>query len=100
MAITKKRKEYYECHITMEGDAKKIEPIVEKTGWKFSKIDGDPILGAGVKCYATAHFNTRYCREFVQQQVDLVAQIFREQKGIKLLRRKVELVLYDIKEAA
>lgn len=43
----------YETHITLSEEY--VNYPFELKGWKFSKIDGDPILGDGVKCYLTSH---------------------------------------------
>ena len=88
------RKQYYECHVTMEGEAATVRPQVELIGWKFSAIDGDPILGRGVKCYATKHFNARMPENEVVAVLGYAATLLREQ-GLKVIREKVELVLHD-----
>ena len=87
-------RQYYECHITMEGDPKTIRPIVEKTKWKFSAIHDDIVLGEGLKCYATMHYNIRKTEdEVLQKLLDTAASI--ANTGIKVLRRKVERVMFD-----
>ncbi len=87
-------KNYYECHITMLGDPKEIEPLVKNTGWKFSAINGDPVLGNGVKCYATMLFSSLKTEEMVLGNLLLTAEAL-EGLGVKVLRRKVERVIYD-----
>lgn len=87
-------KQYYECHVTMEGDPAMIRPIVGGTGWKFSAIYDDIILGEGLKCYATMHYNVRKPEHVVLDLLHSVADTL-EQAGIKVLRRKVERVIYD-----
>ena len=92
---------YYECHITMEGgvmNAYHIEKFLEqKTNWKFSKIDGDINFGPGVKFYATNQFNMKIGIEAVIHQVKSMAEILASQ-GAKVIRRKVEIVIYDNRE--
>lgn len=89
-------KEYYECHITMIGDPAKIETAVEAVGWTFSRIDGDPTLGAGVKCYATKHFNLREGPVGrIAWMVDTLANGLETTCEVEVLRTKVELVVYD-----
>jgi hypothetical protein len=87
-------KQYYECHITMEGDPKVIRPLVERTKWKFSAIHDDIILGEGLKCYATRHFNVRKDESLVLMMLRSTADSL-EANGVKVIRRKVERVLYD-----
>lgn len=87
-------KQYYECHITMEGDREKIEQAVNEIGWKFSAIDGDPVMGKGVKCYATIHYNNKVPVAIVINRVALTARALRKQ-SINVTREKVELVIYD-----
>ena len=85
---------YYECHITMLGDPKKIRPEVERCKWKFSVIDGDPVLGEGVKCYATHLFNRKH--ELMKVQAWLFdTAAYLSSCGFEVLRRKIELVIFD-----
>ncbi len=93
-------KNYFECHITMLGDPKEIEPLVKNTGWKFSAINGDPVLGDGIKCYATMLFSSllkddSYC---LNQLISTAVAL--EGLGVKVLRRKVERVIYDDRSSA
>lgn len=86
--------QYYECHITIEGERKAVEEAVTATGWKFSAIDGDPSLGEGVKCYATMHYNNRIPVYEVIDTVNQAASNLRS-RGITVVREKVEMVVYD-----
>lgn len=88
------QKRYYECHVTMMGNPQTIRLEVEKLKWKFSVIDGDPVLGEGVKCYATRLFNTKLGTNEIVSQLLEVASVL-SNYGFKVLRRKVELVIYD-----
>lgn len=87
-------KSYYECHITMLGDPKKVEPLVKSLKWKFSAIDGDPTLGDGIKLYATRHYNSRMEQGRVLDEL-LITATKLEEFGIEVIRRKIELVIYD-----
>lgn len=87
---------YYECHVTMLGDPKSIRQSVESIGWKFSVIDGDPVLGDGVKCYATTFFNKKTNKNLVIASVQETAKTL-GRMGITVLRDKVEHVIYDSK---
>lgn len=78
----------------MVGDPEKIEHAVKSVGWKFSKIDGDPSLGDGVKCYATMHYNERKPIDDVIREVNDLGDAL-EAGNIDVVRRKVELVVYD-----
>lgn len=89
-------KQYYECHITIEGDPTIVKPLVQETKWKFSAIDGDSNLGDGIKCYATRQLNAKYSMPEVVENLHRIANKLQE-NGLTILRRKVELVLYDDK---
>ncbi len=90
-------RKYYECHITLLGDKVLLKKEVEALKWIFSCIDGDIVLGEGVKCYATMHYSfQRHTEDDVINYTNAIAaKLFK--KGINPLRRKVELVLYDTK---
>lgn len=86
-------KTYYESHITIEGNPDTARAAVETVGWKFSQISGDIVLGDGVKCYATRHFNSRNTPQQMQDLLHQTADKIAE--SCRVVRRKVELVLYD-----
>lgn len=88
-------KTYYECHITLEAPTLPVlKNLIETLKWKYSRIDGDPVMGAGVKQYATRHYNARLPVEEVLTELHKTADKIAEY-GFKVTRRKVELVLYD-----
>lgn len=88
-------KTYYECHITLNGDPEIIQWAVENMKWKFSKIDGDPVEGAGVKCYATKHYNAKHASNAVVAILMHSATVLGAYPTIEVTRRKVELVIFD-----
>lgn len=89
---------YFECHVTLAdpgnhgiGDLRRL---IEKSGWRFSCIDGDIVEGAGIKCYATRHWNTGLGVQAVLNNLLSYAQ-YLELSGYTVTRRKVEHVIYD-----
>lgn len=88
-------KNYYEAHVTFLGERERAKRLVEHIGWKFSAIDGDSNLGEGVKLYATTQLNSKKLSQ--QQAVDRLVQAAGalEREGFSVLRRKVELVIFD-----
>lgn len=84
---------YYEAHITLLGRPDFVRPLVEALQWKFSAIDGDPVLGPGVKCYATKQFNSKIPREAVLQDLQETAAAL--VGSVEIIRKKIELVIYD-----
>lgn len=87
---------YYECHITInqaDQPRHEIREAVERIGWKFSAIDGDPVMGKKVYCYATKHFKKEV------PEADVIRELLDTAAGLKdfcnVLRSKVEIVLYD-----
>lgn len=85
-------KNYYEAHITTKNHVP--EKIITDLGWKYSKIDGDPTFGVGIKCYATKLFNVRHDKSVVLAELHKVADIL-STGGYNVIRRKIELVIYD-----
>jgi hypothetical protein len=92
-----KTKTYYECHITIEAREPLrgyVRSCVEALGWKFSAIDGDIVMGDGVKMYATRHYNARHSEEAIVAVLMSVADQL-QAKGLGITRRKVERVIFD-----
>lgn len=88
-------KNYYECHITFRSNPK--YSCYDPDGWKYSRIDGDPVLGKGVKEYYTTFFKEEENLDFIITKLELAADRVRNQ-GHEVLRTKVELVMYDNKK--
>ncbi len=92
-------KKYYECHITIQHsyDCKellRIQDEIEDMNWKYSVIDGDPTLGDDCFCYATAHMPMRFGLEKVIEAMKKVTSSLQNKK-MRVIRQKVELVVYD-----
>lgn len=89
----------FEWHVTIEptenGDRTLLKDAIERLGIKYSCIYGDLLLGDRLLCYATGHAETFKTAEkqmnFTAHQLDLMT--------FKVLRRKIELIVYDEKGA-
>lgn len=92
--MTIKNAEYWELHVTMECTGKERAMVDALTGWTYSNITDDPILGPGAKCYATRHFHIKQPEQFVVDAVRFASSVLK-QAGANVLRRKVERVVYD-----
>lgn len=90
---------YYELHITMVGEPAIIQPAVEAIDWKFSQIDGDPVEGLGVKCYATTHLHAGTPEGLVLGELQETADDLAENPGVEVTRQKIELVVHDTKSS-
>lgn len=86
---------HYECHITVEITKDKAirtawEVLADRCGWKTSCIDGDPLLGAKSHFYFTRHSkNFMYLFDQMNE--------FSEMINAKIIRKKIELIVYDTK---
>ena len=78
----------------METDPVLARSAVEALGWKFSCIDGDPVLGAGVKCYATTFSKGSKELQAIQDELDVAAHVLQD-AGCRVIRKKIELVVFD-----
>lgn len=88
-------KQYYECHITIcPTFTNDDERLVTKSGWVFSRITDDIVLGKGAKAYATKHFNIRKDEQVIVTELEATAHKYR-QAGLIVFRTKVEKVIYD-----
>jgi len=86
---------YYECHITMLGDSENIKRLTESVEWHYSKIDGDPILGKGIKHYATINFKKENIT--LQNCIENMNEVkkYMIRSGISVIRTKIEEIVYD-----
>lgn len=89
------KKRDFECHITMKARRERAEDAVRRVGfgWTFSCIDGDPVLGNDVFCYATNHFGDLNVakRELRYAVRDLLSL------GLNIRREKIEEVVHDMR---
>lgn len=90
---------YYEAHITVDTFNPKapesiLRELIETNNWRYSRIDGDINLGQGVKSYATKQFKASLNIELILQELHMLADRLAEH-GWTILRRKIELVMYD-----
>ena len=81
----------YECHVTIDAaDKEKAAPIAELNGFHMSAIDGDEIMGPGVKAYCTKSGAEYALHSDMENLCDHL-----EVAGIKWQRRKVEHIVRD-----
>lgn len=89
----------YECHITFKrDDAAKIKEALETCfepaflPWKYSQIDGDPVLGREVFFYLTTHGNDI---ERILTKMHGTVALLRSDYGVQAVREKIELIIHD-----
>lgn len=87
---------YYECHITLGLHPVSAKRLIEALGWKYSMIEGDPVLGTGYHEYATRHASAKCPESTIIAEMDYIAGVLAHM-GFNVLRQKVELVVYDTK---
>ena len=83
----------YELHITLTSTESNF--FIQFGNWKFSKIDGDPVLGPGVKCYLTTH--TRTFKEAVDTMTRAMTFLDGTADFVVIHRSKIEHIVYDEK---
>ena len=84
----------YESHITIEDPTDVLEWDTNQIAWKYSIIHGDPILGYGARAYASKNYSPSVPVKSVIEMLDIAVRVLKE-KGHKVVRSKVELVLHD-----
>jgi hypothetical protein len=82
--------ELYEAHITYEIEHREAVEKHRSDKWKFSAIDGDPILGKKVFCYLTSYDSS--ATRLLERMQEEVSRI-----GVKEVRQKIEKIVYDTK---
>ena len=81
----------YELHITMSE-----RPKWPLKGWSYSEITGDIVLGKQNWCYFTKHIHASTPIDVVIKELMGNTAWLRDM-GVKVIREKVELVVYDKK---
>lgn len=85
----------FECHITCDlADEEVVEAVAKDHHWKTSTIDGDPVLGQKAFIYLTA-----YDVELPRMMHRMSAACGALQGfGVRSLREKIEVIIYDRKD--
>ncbi len=87
----------YEVHITMDyvPDKLSLQVFLNSYNWSYSAIDGDPLLGPKVFCYATKHYDPAvHDVVYVLQRTEALIELLKQQ-GCNVVRHKIELVVFD-----
>lgn len=88
--------ESYECHITVSvADAETATNVAKMGGWKTSEIARDPLLGEDTYFYLTCHAKEY---TFILGKMKTCSAAL-ESKGVKVIREKIERIVYDTKTA-
>lgn len=81
----------YECHLTFKYDGTNAIELLTPFGWKFSKIDGDPVLGKELHCYWTAWNQSQgVMADEMERQINVSKEM-----SLPLVRAKIEHIIYD-----
>lgn len=84
----------FETHITCPIEfAATVERVGEEHGFKFSKIDGDALMGAKPYCYLTA-YEPDADRLYERMRGACLTLIL---QNVPILREKIERIIYDTK---
>ena len=85
----------FECHITLNLSDKEIgEEVAKELHWKTSEIGRDPVLGKDSYFYLTTHEND-YVR--IYDKMKYTVSELDEHFGVRVVREKIELIMYDTK---
>lgn len=86
---------YCEIHITVSTkDSDEATNVANLLNWKTSEIARDPLLGQDTFFYLTTH---RESIETAMADMNACANML-EANGVKILRMKIEHVIYDTKK--
>jgi hypothetical protein len=84
----------FECHITYDKispeEQKLLEEYASKVKWKTSFIEGDPLLGPGVRFFLTCHSADS------DQLIRRMREVIRN-SPVKPIREKIEEIIHDTK---
>ena len=82
----------YEAHITFHGfESSGVKGLTQIVGGKFSRMEGDPVLGDDRYCYLTMHSEDV---EGLKAWMKSVAEMARSHY-IYPIREKIEQIIYD-----
>lgn len=81
----------YECHLTFRADAARQVENQANGFWKFSRIEGDPVLGQELYCYLTGW--SPYMGVMEDEMRIKIDQV--RSYGLPLVRAKIEHIIYD-----
>ncbi len=84
----------FEAHITCPREkSDDVKQFAGLTGWSFSAIDGDPVMGKQAYCYLTAY---RPVAEELLAEMAKLSHLLLE-ANVPVLREKIERIIYDTK---
>jgi hypothetical protein len=84
----------FEAHITLpRAQAEDVEKMAADSGWTYSAIDGDPVMGKQAYCYLTA-YDTTATGLLARMRIVTAALT---QRDVQVLREKIERIIFDTK---
>jgi hypothetical protein len=89
-----RRRTLFECHITYDKvtpeERQSLEDYAASLKWKTSFIEGDPLLGPGLRMFLTCH--SADGDQLYHKMKDVVLH-----SPVKLIREKIEEIVHDTK---